>query len=131
MLQCLSLRKHHVGHSLNVEIDKIGQALVGRLCFDAIREQAKVLQVDGHDDLGANLQRRGGHEDWLRNDKVPPVLLAFFRGEDVSGRDVDMPELHVVNAADVPAFMAKLGESRGHLALEFYQHASERHSNHG
>lgn len=37
--------------------------------------------------------------------------------------DVDMPELHLVQAGRVPAFYAKLGESRGSLALEFQQDA--------
>lgn len=33
--------------------------------------------------------------------------------------DVEMPEQHLVHAGNVPAFYAKLGESRGSLALEF------------
>lgn len=33
--------------------------------------------------------------------------------------EVDMPENHLVLAGEVPAFYAKLGESRGNLALEF------------
>ena len=32
--------------------------------------------------------------------------------------DVDMPEQHLVYASEVPAFHAKLGESKGCLALE-------------
>jgi flagellar motor switch protein FliM len=49
--------------------------------------------------------------------------LLEMQAGDVIG--VDMPEFHLVRANNVPAFYAKLGESRGNLALEF-QHDAPR-----
>ncbi|HZN38024.1 MAG TPA: alpha/beta fold hydrolase [Planctomycetota bacterium] len=37
------------------------------------------------------ISEHAGHEDWMRNPKVLPVLLRFFAGEDVHAADVDMP----------------------------------------
>jgi len=42
------------------------------------------------------IQANGGHEDWMRNPKVLPVLHAFLAGEDVSHADVDLPPLRFV-----------------------------------
>ncbi|MEE8468545.1 MAG: alpha/beta hydrolase, partial [Planctomycetota bacterium] len=42
------------------------------------------------------VQRNGGHESWLVNPKVPPLLHDFFAGQDVSGRDVDLPPLRFI-----------------------------------
>jgi flagellar motor switch protein FliM len=46
------------------------------------------------------------------------ALLSLQVGDVI---DAEMPELHLVEAGRVPAFYAKLGESRGSLALEFQQ----------
>ena len=43
-------------------------------------------------------------------------LLSLKVGDVIA---LEMPESHVVRAEDVPAFTAKLGESRGNMALEF------------
>lgn len=42
------------------------------------------------------IQRYGGHEDWFRNRNAQEAIVDFFRGEDVSGRNVDMPPLRFI-----------------------------------
>jgi pimeloyl-ACP methyl ester carboxylesterase len=42
------------------------------------------------------VQHDGGHEDWFRNPKALAVIHDFLAGEEVSGRDVDMPPLRFI-----------------------------------
>lgn len=56
----------------------------------------------GFSDAVHLVQENGGHEDWLRNPKVGPVLHDFFAGKDVSGRDVDMPPLRFIPVEGAP-----------------------------
>ncbi|MDH3643470.1 MAG: flagellar motor switch protein FliM [Gammaproteobacteria bacterium] len=78
-----------------------------------------------HDWLPALQRRLLGSEVPLRcavaTKQVKLRQLLGLQAGDVI--DVDMPEFHLVLANEVPAFYAKLGESRGNLALEFQQDA--------
>ena len=128
-------------NTFHVQLESGGGEIHFAIPYDAIEPYRELLDAAGRGDDEAP------KEDWtpqlqalLLDAEVPlrcSVASAQLKLRDLIRMqvgdviDVDMPELHVVSAADVPAFMAKLGESRGHLALEFHQHASERHSNHG
>ena len=48
------------------------------------------------------VQNYGGHEDWMRNQKVLPVILDFLAGKNVAGRDVDMPKLRFIPVRGKP-----------------------------
>ena len=48
------------------------------------------------------VQRHGGHESWMVNPKVRPLLHDFFAGEDVSGRDVDLPPVRFIPVKGEP-----------------------------
>jgi len=54
------------------------------------------------------VQRNGGHESWMGNPKVPAILHDFFAGQDVAGRDVDLPPLR---------FIPVEGDAEGHPSL--------------
>jgi pimeloyl-ACP methyl ester carboxylesterase len=40
--------------------------------------------------------QNGGHEDWFRNARAQAATVAFLRGADVRGTDVDMPPLRFI-----------------------------------
>jgi len=55
------------------------------------------------------VSRHGGHEDWTRNPKARRAIRDFLAGEDVNGRDVDMPLL---------AFLPVEGPASGHPSVD-------------
>ncbi len=115
--------------SYQVELQDGGGDLHVALPYDALEPYRSLLDAAGRSD---ELEQ---DESWTPNverallDSTVPLSCRIAEAEvklrellrlqvnDVI--DIDVPELHVVRAAGVPSFLAKMGDSRGKLALEF------------
>jgi flagellar motor switch protein FliM len=120
-----------VVNSFQVELDGSGGEIHFVFPYAMLEPHRERLENQGHSKTTEvdrnwlpNLQRRLLQAEVTVNCAIAERSLSLkevLRLKEGDVIPVDMPDSHLVYANEVPAFYAKLGNSRGNLALEYQE----------